>query len=94
MATSEAGRKRRTGQTCQQVTELIYDYLNDRLIPPVKRDFERHLRLCPDCVGFLNTYKNSIRAIRSLPAEDVPPGVRDSLLNFLRRQIRRSGNPS
>jgi hypothetical protein len=91
MATSKAARRPRPDKTCKQMTELIYDYLNDRLIPPVKRNFERHLRLCPDCVSFLSTYKNTIRAIRCLTPEDVPPVVRDSFMSFLRRQTRRSG---
>jgi hypothetical protein len=33
--------------------------VNDTLSPAVKRDFQRHLRICPDCVNFLNTYRKS-----------------------------------
>jgi hypothetical protein len=46
------GAKVLTNKTCKQITDLILDYLNDRLRPAVKRDFAQHLSVCPDCVPF------------------------------------------
>ena len=46
--------------SCKKLTDLIFNDLTDRLSPRVRREFERHLRVCPDCVSFLNTYKNRL----------------------------------
>jgi hypothetical protein len=82
-------RKTLTNKTCKQMTELVYDYLNDALGPRVKRDFMKHLAICPDCVSFLNTYKKTVEITLSVRAEDMPATVRDNILAFLRRRARR-----
>jgi hypothetical protein len=84
------GKKSPTNKTCEQITALIYDYLNDRLGARVKSDFEQHLRLCPDCVNFLNTYRKTLVRSRTLPAIDLPAKVRSNILEFLGKRIVRS----
>jgi hypothetical protein len=34
--------------------------------------FEEHLRVCPDCVAFLNTYKKTLELAKSFLAADAP----------------------
>jgi hypothetical protein len=34
--------------------------------------FEEHLRACPDCVSFLNTYKKTLELAKSFLAADAP----------------------
>jgi anti-sigma factor RsiW len=88
-------RKGTTGvskiKNCKQMTALLHDYLHDNLSRKLKREFERHLRLCPDCASFLNTYKKTVAATRSLDPETIPAKVRNNVLAFLRKQIRRIG---
>lgn len=79
-----------TDRTCKEITTLIQGYLNDTLSPSVKRDFKRHLRICPDCVSFLKTYKKTMAASRSLRPAEMPANVRDNILDFLRSRIRKS----
>jgi len=79
-----------TKRTCKEITALILGYLNDALDPSVKRDFKRHLRNCPDCVNFLNTYKKTTFLTRSIRPEEIPPNVRENILDFLRRRARKS----
>jgi hypothetical protein len=88
MSTAKVAPKATADQTCKQITALVYDYCNDALASPIKRAFERHLRLCPDCVSFLKTYRKTVRTTRWLRASDIPPGVRDSLWSFLERRMR------
>jgi hypothetical protein len=83
-----------TNKSCKEITDLIFGYLNDRLSPAVKRDFERHLRICPDCVNFLNTYKKTADVTRSISPEEIPPGIRENILDFLRERMRKSGTSS
>jgi hypothetical protein len=79
-----------TNKTCKQITSLVFDYLNNALGPRVRRDFVRHLALCPDCVAFLNTYKKTVRMTRSVRVQDMPAKVRANVLDFLRRRVRRN----
>ena len=82
--------KELTNKTCKEITGLILGYLNHTLSPSVRRDFERHLRICPDCVNFLNTYKKTVSASRSLRPTAMPAKVRATILDFLRKRIRKS----
>ena len=81
-----------TEKTCRQMTDLVSNYLNDRLSPAVKRDFQQHLRVCPDCVAFLNTYKKTVTVTRSVVIEEIPKKVRNNILTFLRKRIHRLGS--
>ena len=67
------------------------DYVSDRLNADVKREFTQHLRICPDCVSFLNTYKKTVSIGRSLAPEEIPQSVRKNILEFLRKRVRKSG---
>ena len=89
MTARKAATKVLTNRTCKEITDLIFGYLNDTLSPSVKRDFERHLRICPDCVNFLNTYRKTAATSASLPPEAMPVKVRENILEFLRSRIRR-----
>lgn len=80
-----------TGKTCKQITDLVFDYLNDNLSPNIKQDFQQHLRICPDCVNFLNTYKKTVSVGRSIRPEEIPPRVSNNVLDFLRSRMRKSG---
>ena len=91
MATRKKGQKILTNKTCKQITDLVFNYLNDKLSPNVKRDFQQHLRICPDCVSFLNTYRKTVSVTRSVRPEEIPPRVRNNILDFLRRRVRKSG---
>ena len=80
-----------TNKTCRQMTDLVLGYLTDKLSPSVKREFEQHLAVCPDCVNFLNTYKKTVAVTKSVQQSDLPASVRDNILTFLRKRIRRLG---
>jgi len=92
MAGRKRGQKILISKTCKQMTDLVFDYLNDKLNPSIKRDFERHLRICPDCVNFLNTYKKTVSVTRSLRAEEIPPRVQSNILGFLRGRMRNTNS--
>jgi hypothetical protein len=89
MTARKTATKVLTNKTCREITDLILEYLNDTLSPSVKRDFERHLRICPDCVNFLNTYKKTVATSASLRPEAMPAKVRGYILEFLRSRIRK-----
>ena len=73
--------------TCKQATSLILDYLTGELDSKTKRAFEEHLMVCPDCVSFLNSYKETIKFTRSLSYEDIPSEMKKRIRRFLRDNI-------
>ena len=81
----------KSSETCKQITTLIADYLGGRLTPAVRRGFARHLRICPDCVRFLNTYRKSVKATQAIPIEEIPANVRGHVLDVLRKRLKRTG---
>ena len=76
-------------KSCKQITELVLDYLSGNLRPNVKRDFQEHLRICPDCVHFLNTYKKTVSATGTVRPEEIPAKVKNNILRFLRKRTRK-----
>jgi len=94
MTTRKKRLKPLTDRTCNEITGLILEYLNDTLSPSVRRDFKRHLRICPDCVAFLRTYKKTAALTRSVRVEELPDKVRRNILDFLREGMKQSGASS
>lgn len=56
---------RTTPLTCKQTTSLMAAYLAGELKQAAALALDRHLRACPDCVAFLNTYKKTILLVQS-----------------------------
>ncbi len=73
--------------TCQLVTTLLIDYVTSELDPAIAQALQEHLRNCRDCVAFLHTYTETIRATRSLRYEDVPSEMVDRMQQFLPARI-------
>ena len=90
MTAGKKSTKVSTEKTCKEITALLLDYLNGTLSPSVKRDFKRHLRICPDCVNFLNTYKKTVTVSGSVHSEELPVKVRENILDFLRGPMRKT----
>jgi hypothetical protein len=88
MASRKTNGKTLTVKTCKQITNLVLNYLNDTLAPRLKREFDRHLQLCPDCVAFLNTYRKTVALAKSVRAETMPEQVRRNILGFLKARAR------
>ena len=44
---------RRRDIVCQQAVELVTDYLEGALSRRVRRRFEGHLKVCPNCAAYL-----------------------------------------
>ena len=75
--------------TCQQVTALLVEYVNDTLAPETMRAFQEHVRDCADCLAYLRTYRATIRALGTVRYEDLPTALQDRLLSFLHTQLNR-----
>lgn len=76
---------RRPSLACQQVVELVTDYLDDALSVRDRRRFEAHLRRCPHCTEYLDQMRTIIRMTGSLTPEDLPSPVQDEFLALFHR---------
>jgi hypothetical protein len=81
-----------TQKNCKQIADLVLNYLNDGLAPRIKRQFEQHLRICPDCVAFLNTYRRTVALTKSVRAREMPEKVRRKILIFLKARGKRTAS--
>ncbi len=66
--------------TCQEMVELITEYLEATMSRAERRRFERHIDGCPDCTRYLEQMRATLTAVGSLHAEDVSPEVEAELL--------------
>lgn len=69
-----------TSLTCQQLVELVTDYLEGALPPAVRERFEAHLALCPGCVTYVEQMRQTIRAIGILSADTLSEETKSELL--------------
>jgi len=74
---------------CREITDLLVDYMTGELDPETVSAFQDHLRLCPDCVAFLNTYKKTVQTTRSLRFEDIPAEMERRVRRFLRERTQK-----
>ena len=70
--------------SCQELVELVTDYLEDRLLPAERERFEGHLTLCPGCDTYVEQMRETIRLTGELTAEAIAPAARDTLLAAFR----------
>ena len=74
--------------TCAQATALLLDYITGTLDPVTTLVLERHLERCDDCVAFVQTYKATLRATRTLRYDDMPEELQNRLLHTLHAKMR------
>jgi anti-sigma factor (TIGR02949 family) len=76
--------RRKREFTCQEMVELVTDYLEGALSARDRARFERHIAGCPHCTTYLEQMRITIRTLGRLPAESVPPDAREALLGAFR----------
>ena len=70
--------------SCQEVVELVTDYLEDRLPPSERARFDAHLAACDGCAGYLEDIRTVSSVLGEAPA--IPPDehTREVLLRAFR----------
>jgi len=70
--------------SCQELVELVTDYLEDALPDSERARFEEHLAGCEGCSNYLQQMQHTIRLVGRLTEDTIEPGVRAELLNIFR----------
>jgi anti-sigma factor RsiW len=71
---------------CRQIAELLGEYLDGSLPRHIRELIDFHIDGCAPCVAFVNTYRGTIAATRSLPDVPMPAELKKRLLMVLRQQ--------
>jgi anti-sigma factor RsiW len=69
---------------CQELAEFLTDYLEGLLTPVERASFDRHIAGCRDCTLYVEQMRLTIAASGQIRADEIPPAVRDELLNAFR----------
>jgi hypothetical protein len=70
--------------TCQQLVELVTEYLEDRLPVEERLLFEEHLAFCTWCVTYLDQMRQTIQVAGTLREDDLDPHARDAMLKVFK----------
>jgi anti-sigma factor RsiW len=70
---------------CQQIVELVTDYLEGALSRSERRRFEAHLAGCEHCTEYLAQMRATIRLTGRLDVEDLTPAMREEFTALYRR---------
>jgi predicted anti-sigma-YlaC factor YlaD len=55
--------------TCQEVVELVSDYLEGLVDDATRVEIEEHLELCPGCDEYLRQMRATLRALGRIPLD-------------------------
>ena len=69
---------------CQELVEIVSDYLEGALPAADRERFDAHLEICEGCRRYLDQMRTTIRVVGALREDDLDPGARDQLLQLFR----------
>ena len=69
----------RVEMTCQELVELVTEYLEGTLAPSERQRFEAHLGRCDGCTTYLEQMRQLIAALGRLTEESIPEQVKQNL---------------
>jgi len=84
---------RRRPLTCQQVVELVTEYLDGVMEPRRRARFEAHLAGCDGCTNYLEQFRTTVSVVGRLDVGDVPEPVMSDLLTAFRHWADDRGGP-
>jgi anti-sigma factor RsiW len=85
--------RRQKGLTCQELVELVTDYLDGALSRNDRARFDAHIAACTNCREYLAQFQQTIALTGMLREDDVDPAARDTLLAQFREWRNTSGTP-
>ena len=70
--------------SCQEIVELVTDYLEGVLDPDMATEVEAHLQLCDGCDIYIEQMRATIRALGTVPVETLSETAQSELLRAFR----------
>ncbi len=78
--------------SCQEFVELVTEYLENSLLPEVRKLFDEHKTVCPGCETYFEQIRQTISTLRSLGEEQVAPETKQKLLLAFRQLQSKTEN--
>ena len=75
---------RPAGLSCQEVVELVTDYLEGRLSRRDRRRFEKHLSACDGCTAYVEQMRLTLRTLGRLTERDISKRAKAELMAAFR----------
>jgi anti-sigma factor RsiW len=72
--------RRKQPLVCQELVELVTDYLEGSLSKRDRARFEAHLAGCPHCTVYVEQFRETLRITGTLRETDVSPEAAAALL--------------
>jgi predicted anti-sigma-YlaC factor YlaD len=69
---------------CQEIVELVTDYLEGALDSDMTAEVEAHLQLCDGCDIYIEQMRSTIRALGTVPVETLSETAQSKLLRAFR----------
>lgn len=69
---------------CQQVVELVTDYLEGALDSATRAELEAHLELCPACAEYLRQMETTLRMVGHVPLDSLSETAKTDLMAAFR----------
>jgi anti-sigma factor RsiW len=79
---------RRPALSCQELVELVTDYLEGKLSRRDRRRFEKHIKSCDGCTRYLEQMRLTIAAVGRLEERQITARAREELLAAFREWNR------
>ena len=76
--------------TCQELVELVTDYLDGALSPRDHERFEAHIAECDGCRGYVEQMRVTIWLSGTIGPEQLDPDAQEKLLEAFRDWKRRA----
>ena len=70
--------------SCQELVELVTDYLEGVMPRELRQRFERHIGKCTGCRAYLEQIRETIRATGAVTPESITPEAERALLDAFR----------
>jgi anti-sigma factor RsiW len=74
--------------SCQELVELVTDYLEGAMPPADRVRFEEHIARCDGCAAYVEQMRATIRLAGRLTPDAVPPEAERALLSAFRSWSR------
>ncbi len=75
--------------SCQELVELVTDYLEGALGPADLRRFEQHIDGCAGCTRYLEQLRATIRIVGAITTDDLSQEMERELLAAFSDWVRR-----
>jgi anti-sigma factor RsiW len=80
--------------SCQELVELVTDYLEGTLPTEERAQFEAHIVPCDGCRNYLEQIRTTIELTGRLTPEQLDPAAEAALLSAFREWHSRSSDPA